>query len=87
MCVYSLAFSIWIKLNGLDFFPNNDVAPPRRRRIHIIIQLGAAWVRNWKTGITYVVVDDDSLTYNDLLDYVHVSKLPVSYFGVYLYIY
>lgn len=71
-----------MRLTVLDLFPNNDTAPLRRKRIHIIIQLGAAWARHWKEGITHVVVDDDNLTYNDLLEYLQVSSLPVSSFRV-----
>ncbi|KAF2691210.1 hypothetical protein K458DRAFT_438871 [Lentithecium fluviatile CBS 122367] len=49
------------------FFPNDDVSMARRRRIHKAIQLGAAWVKEWCDDVKYVMVDDGSHTYSQLL--------------------
>lgn len=57
------------------FFPNNDIAPARRARIRKAMEWGALWVKEWKDGITHVVVDDN-LCYNDLLSFLKVSALP-----------
>jgi DNA polymerase IV len=59
------------------FFPNDDVSLARRRRLHKIIQLGAAWVRKWRDDVTHVIVDDDNHTYSQLLRNVNKAGLPV----------
>ncbi|KAL1607869.1 hypothetical protein SLS60_002807 [Paraconiothyrium brasiliense] len=59
------------------FFPNNDISMARRLRIHKIIQLGAAWVRNWRDDVTHVVFDDDKQTYPQLLRHLNRAGLPV----------
>lgn len=60
---------------SLYFFPNNDIAPARRARIRKAMEWGAVWVKEWKDGITHVIVDDN-LCYNDLLSFLKVSVLP-----------
>ena len=59
------------------FFPNDDVSMARRRRLHRIIQLGAAWVKEWRDDVTYVIVDDDNHTYSQLLRNVNKAGFPV----------
>lgn len=51
----------------------------RRRRIHKVIQLGAAWVTNWRDDITHIMMDEDIYTYNLLLRHLKKTELPVSY--------
>lgn len=59
------------------FFPNNDVAPPRRFRIRKAMEWGATWIKEWKDSITHVIVDKE-LCYRDLLKFLKVDALPVS---------
>jgi DNA polymerase IV len=59
------------------FFPNDDVSMARRRRLHKVIQLGAAWIREWRDDVTHVVVDDDNHTYSQLLRNINKAGLPV----------
>lgn len=59
-------------------FPNNDISMARRLRLHKIIQLGAAWVTNWREDITHVIFDDDRHTYAQLLRHLKIVSLPVS---------
>jgi DNA polymerase IV len=60
------------------FFPNNDISMARRLRIHKIIQLGAAWVKNWRDDVTHVIFDDDKQSYPQLLRHLNRAGLPVS---------
>lgn len=50
----------------------------RRRRIHKFIQLGAAWVTNWRDDITHVMVDEASYTYTQVLKHLNRAGLPAS---------
>lgn len=59
------------------FFPNDDVSMVRRRRIHKLIQLGAAWSKTWRDDITYIMVDDDNHTYMQVLRNINMARLPV----------
>lgn len=45
--------------DGLRFFfvPNDDVNAARRIRIHKVIEYGGTWIRDWRAGVTHVVVD------------------------------
>ncbi|RYO58871.1 hypothetical protein AA0116_g7030 [Alternaria tenuissima] len=56
--------------------PNDDILTTRRRRIHKVIQLGAAWVKTWREDITHVIVDDDQYTYMSLLKHLNMPGLP-----------
>ncbi|KAF2002810.1 hypothetical protein P154DRAFT_461715 [Amniculicola lignicola CBS 123094] len=58
------------------FFPNDDISAARRLRIHKIIQLGAAWVTNWREDITHIMVDDGGHTYSQLLRHLNKAGLP-----------
>ncbi|KAF2447661.1 hypothetical protein P171DRAFT_407992 [Karstenula rhodostoma CBS 690.94] len=58
------------------FFPNNDISMARRLRIHKIIQLGAAWVKNWRDNVTHVIFDDDKNTYPQLLRRLNRAGVP-----------
>lgn len=59
------------------FYPNDDVSMARRTRIHMVIRLGAAWVKKWRDDITHVFVDDASHTYTQLLRHLNKAGLPV----------
>ncbi|KAF7503362.1 hypothetical protein GJ744_003926 [Endocarpon pusillum] len=39
------------------FFPNNDIAAPRRKRIEKAQEYGALWAREWSADVTHVIVD------------------------------
>jgi DNA polymerase IV len=59
------------------FYPNDDISMARRRRIHKIIHLGAAWVKTWRDDVTHVMVDDSNHTYMQVLRNVNMTALPV----------
>ena len=59
------------------FYPNDDISMVRRMRIHKVIQLGAAWVNNWRDDITHVLVDDANHTYTQLLRHLNRAGFPV----------
>jgi len=40
------------------------------------MKFGALWVREWREGITHVVVDK-GLCYQDILKFLKISSLPV----------
>jgi DNA polymerase IV len=46
-------------------------------RIRKAQERGALWVKEWRDGITHVVVDR-GLTYADVIKYLKVTALPVS---------
>ena len=56
------------------FLPNNDVAGPRRLRIKRSMEWGAAWIKDWKEGITHVILDSD-LTYQYLIGHLKGASL------------
>jgi DNA polymerase IV len=58
------------------FYPNDDIPGPRRFRIHKLIQLGAAWVKEWRPDITHIIMDEDTHTYSQLLRHLNRSGLP-----------
>ena len=66
-----------MRLTIAVFFPNNDIAPPRRMRIRKTMEWGATWIKEWKDSITHVIVDKE-LCYKDLLKFLKVDALPVS---------
>ncbi|EUC28966.1 hypothetical protein COCCADRAFT_8760 [Bipolaris zeicola 26-R-13] len=57
------------------FYPNDDISMARRRRIHKVIQLGAAWADKWSDSITHVMFDDGTYTYTQLVR--HLGR-PIS---------
>jgi DNA polymerase IV len=59
------------------FFPNDDVSLARRRRLHKIIQLGAAWVKEWRDDVTHVMVDEGNYTYSQILRSINKAGFPV----------
>ena len=60
----------------LVFIPNNDVAPARRLRIRRAMERGAIWVREWREGISHIILDR-GLCYNDVMSFLKISALPV----------
>jgi len=42
------------------------------------LEWGALWVREWRDGITHVVVDN-GLSYQDVLKFLKLDKLPVRF--------
>ncbi|KAH7559215.1 hypothetical protein BM1_04152 [Bipolaris maydis] len=52
------------------FYPNDDISMARRRRIHKVIQLGAAWADKWNNNITHIMSDDGTYTYNQLVQHL-----------------
>lgn len=61
----------------LDFLRNNDIAPARRALIRKTLERGALWVKEWRDGVTHVIVDKD-LCYNDVISFLKIPSLPVS---------
>lgn len=59
------------------FYPNDDISMARRRRIHKVIQLGAAWADKWSDSITHVMSDDGTYTYNQLVRHLGRPIPPV----------
>ena len=60
-----------------DFLPNNDIAPSRRFRIQKALDWGAVWVKDWRPGVTHIIVDRE-LKYKDVLSFLKLSAIPVS---------
>lgn len=60
----------------IDFIPDNDIAPARRMRIRKALEWGAVWVREFKDGISHIIVDK-GLQYKDVLAFLKVKSLPV----------
>ncbi|PSN73140.1 hypothetical protein BS50DRAFT_606900 [Corynespora cassiicola Philippines] len=58
------------------FFPNDDINTTRRHRLHIIIRLGAAWVKTWSDDVTHIIFDDKEQTYDQLLRHLRRSDFP-----------
>ncbi|KAF2995859.1 hypothetical protein E8E13_003545 [Curvularia kusanoi] len=58
------------------FYPNDDISMSRRTRIHMVIRLGAAWVKKWRDDVTHVFVDDVNQTYTQLLRHLNRAGLP-----------
>jgi len=59
------------------FYPNDDISMARRRRIHKVIQLGAAWVNRWRDDVSHIIFDDGKYTYSQLLRNLNKPGLPV----------
>ncbi|ORX93221.1 hypothetical protein BCR34DRAFT_242781 [Clohesyomyces aquaticus] len=60
------------------FYPNDDISQARRMRLRKLIQLGAAWVKEWRDDISHVMVEDDNYTYGQLLRRLNKLGLPKS---------
>ena len=41
------------------------------------MEWGALWIREWKDGVTHVIVDKE-LRYEDVLKALKITSLPVS---------
>ena len=41
------------------------------------MEWGALWIREWRDGVTHIIVDKD-LRYDDVLKFLKLSSLPVS---------
>lgn len=59
----------------LYFFPNNDAAPARKRRIMKACEYGAIWHKQWDAQVTHVVMDK-SVTFDHLLAWLKFEGLP-----------
>jgi DNA polymerase IV len=59
------------------FYPNDDTASDRRRRIHKVIELGGAWVNRWRDDVTHIMCDDVNYTYSRLLRHLNVAGFNV----------
>ncbi|EUC47441.1 hypothetical protein COCMIDRAFT_24607 [Bipolaris oryzae ATCC 44560] len=66
-----------LKEKIIYFYPNDDISMARRRRIHKVIQLGAAWADKWSDSITHVMFDDGTYTYTQLVQHLGRSIPPV----------
>ena len=42
------------------------------------MEWGALWIREWRDGVTHIIVDNH-LCYNDVLKALKISSLPVSF--------
>lgn len=62
------------------FLPNDDVSKARKLRMRRALEWGARRVGQWglDTGITHIIADND-LTYKDVISYLKITTLPVSY--------
>ena len=40
------------------------------------MEWGALWIREWRDGVTHIIVDKD-LCYGDVLKFLKLSSLPV----------
>jgi DNA polymerase IV len=58
------------------FYPNNDISMARRQRIHKVIQLGAAWINIWQDEVHYLMIDDPTITYTQVLKHLNRAGLP-----------
>ena len=63
------------------FIPNDDIAPSRRLRIRKARERGAVWVREWRDGITHIIVDR-GISYDQVISFLKIASLPVSDVGV-----
>lgn len=63
--------------SGFQFYfcRNNDTDQLRALRIQKAIEFGGLWYREYHSGITHIVLDDD-ISYQDLLKDLKVSSLP-----------
>lgn len=60
---------------GFYFLPNNDTSDARKRRIRKAMEWGALWIREWKDGVTHIIVDKE-LRYEDVLKALKITSLP-----------
>ena len=59
------------------YFPNNDLAPARRRRMNKAIEYGANVIREWNLEIITHIIFDLSTPYGELFRCLGVSAIPV----------
>lgn len=59
------------------FFPNDDKNAARRMRISKAIEYGALWFKDWREGITHVIVDNN-ITYDELTKHLKMNSLPAN---------
>jgi DNA polymerase IV len=69
---------IFRNADNLDFFPNSDTHPGRRQRIVRALEYGASWQREFNDSITHIITDRE-YDYSQLLKYLKLKELPVSY--------
>lgn len=60
----------------IDFIPDDDIAPARRMRIRKAMEWGAVWAREFKDGISHIIVDK-GLHYKDVLSFLKIQSLSV----------
>ncbi|KAI1535656.1 POL4, DNA polymerase IV (family X) [Pyrenophora tritici-repentis] len=58
------------------FYPNDDISVARRRRIHKVIQLGAAWVTSWRDDITHIIIDDATYKCKYMMERLNRTYIP-----------
>ncbi|CAA9958676.1 POL4 DNA polymerase IV [Pyrenophora teres f. maculata] len=58
------------------FYPNDDISVARRRRIHKVIQLGAAWVTSWRDDITHIIIDDATYKCKYMMKHLNRTYIP-----------
>lgn len=72
-------FTLATSLTRADFIPNEAISGARRQRIHKVIEYGAAWVKEWRSDITHIVVDDArEYDYAKVLQHLRRANIPVS---------
>lgn len=59
------------------FFPNDDKNAARRMRISKAIEYGALWFKDWREGITLIIVDNNT-TYSELTRHLKINSLPAN---------
>lgn len=57
------------------FIPNNDASVARKLRIRKSMEWGAVWIREWRDGITHIIVDKE-LYYADVLKALKTDSVP-----------
>lgn len=65
----------YLKDMVIYFFPNDDKNAARRMRISKSIEYGALWFKEWREGITHVIVDNN-ITYDEVIRHLGVDSLP-----------
>jgi len=66
----------YFKGKVMYFYPPHDIDSARRRRIHKIIEFGAAWAKTWRDGITHIIMDNPDHTYSQLLRDLNIPRIP-----------
>lgn len=60
-----------------DFIPNDDISQARRIRISRVLKFGATRAAKFDTSVTHIVAER-WLNYEDVVEYLQVSSVPVS---------